>query len=129
MPELVPQRHERCAVARIEITKGNRENTKLVKSPEAHEEDDGLNAETAKPAETRARRRPAQPAASETKSVSQTQTPSPYRVCVCEALFVSWPAPRVVARSVFFVSFRVFFRVLRGQAFRLCHALQREPTR
>src|SRR5712691_12859664 len=64
MPELVPQRHERCAVGRIEITKGNHENTKLVKSPEAHEEDDGLNAETAKPAETRARRRPAQPAAS-----------------------------------------------------------------
>ena len=64
-----PLRHELCAVARIEITKGNHENTKLVKSPathEEHEEDDGLNAETAKPAQTRARRRPAQPAASET---------------------------------------------------------------
>src|SRR5947208_2071510 len=67
-----------------------------------------LTAESAKHAEARARAKP--------KAARKRKPPPNTLVCVCELLFVSWPAPRAVARLVSFVSF-VDLRVFVVQVF------------
>jgi hypothetical protein len=93
----VPLEPDTCHNVKEPTTEGNIEDTKTLDTDEKHDRRQGLNAEPAKPAEV-ARATAAGAAGRErnVKGLANANGTKTARVCVCEALFVSRPAPRAV---------------------------------